>query len=117
MALAESSEPMTQGDFSPQLVRQHEALVRELDHIRNQLPDNAEDMSEALERYARTLAVLVRALESALRIENRELNKANKESNTQSHGDLITEIEHRLARIARANKTKSVSDNTERKGD
>ncbi|NBR80055.1 MAG: hypothetical protein EBT71_08535 [Alphaproteobacteria bacterium] len=51
---------MTQDTLSPQLARQHEALVRELDHIRGQLPDNAEDMSEAFERYARTLAVLVR---------------------------------------------------------
>ena len=47
---------MTQDTLSPQLARQHEALVRELDHIRGQLPDNAEDMSEAFERYARTLA-------------------------------------------------------------
>jgi hypothetical protein len=108
---------MTQDTLSPQLARQHEALVRELDHIRGQLPDNAEDMSEAFERYARTLAVLVRALESALRIENRALNKEDKESNKQSHGDIITEIEHRLARIARANTAKSVSDSTERKGD
>jgi len=32
---------MTQDTLSPQLARQHEALVRELDHIRGQLPDNA----------------------------------------------------------------------------
>lgn len=86
----------------------HDALLEEMAHIQAKLPDDVEDISESFERYTRIVALLVRSLEALLR-----LNKQQQQTNESMDGgisteELLTNIEQRLAQVARPRDEESV---------
>lgn len=91
----------------------HSGLLQELENIRQNLPDNVEDISEAFERYARVVALMVRSLESLLRLERQTHQDQSERDTRQTRRDIVAEIERRLARIAEARRKTGVSDDAE----
>ncbi len=85
----------------------HEALAEDLIQLEASLPQNAEDMSEALERYVRVINILIRSMNI---LGAREDSLAAKTDNDKkSKKEIIKELEHSLDRLIAETKKKRVS--------
>ena len=84
----------------------HEALAEDLIQLEASLPQNAEDMSEALERYVRVINILIRSMNI---LGAREDSLAAKTDNDKkSKKEIIKELEHSLDRLIAETKKKRV---------
>ncbi|MBE8191073.1 MAG: hypothetical protein HAW65_05310 [Alphaproteobacteria bacterium] len=88
----------------------HDALLEEMETIQKNLPADVEDISEAFERYARVVALLVRSLEALLRLNKQQQTEQDKSGGKHAAQDLLTDIEHRLAQIAENENATEVSE-------
>lgn len=101
------SEPDTR------LLEVHQSLLDEMASLHARLPDNIEDVSEAFERYARIVSLMVRSLDVMTRLEkNHQLDEKEKGAPQARHA-LIRDIEQKLARLAKQENTSQISGRTE----
>ncbi len=90
---------MQSTDKKKQLRAVHSGLLQEMENIQKNLPGDVEDISEAFERYARIVSLLVRSLDTMLKLENQK-QESQTDSGPQTRRDLISDIEQKLARLA-----------------
>ncbi len=83
------------------LVDVHHKLLVEMTTLHARLPSDVENVSEAFERYARIVALMVRSLDVLTRLEQRQNDKAEKQIDPQARNALIRDIEQKLARLTR----------------
>ena len=78
----------------------HLALLEEIQTAHNSLPDNVEDVTEAFERHARIISLLIRSLETMLKLEKQKTQEQSDHSDPQARLELLAGIEKRLAGLA-----------------
>ena len=78
----------------------HQGLLREIENAQQNLPMNVEEITEAFERHARIIALLVRSLEAMLRLEKQKNQEQQKTSDPQTRTALLAGIEKRLDELA-----------------
>jgi len=78
----------------------HQGLPREIENAQQNLPMNVEEVTEAFERHARIIALLVRSLEAMLRLEKQKNQEQQKTSDPQTRTALLAGIEKRLDELA-----------------
>lgn len=101
------SEPDTR------LLKVHQSLLDEMASLHARLPDNIEDVSEAFERYARIVSLMVRSLDVMTRLEKNQQLGEKEKSDPQARHALIRDIEQKLARLAKQENTSQISRRTE----
>ncbi len=82
------------------------SLTDDLIKLEASLPDNAENMSEALERYTKVLNVLIRSMN--LLFQREENLKSKIGPNKQSKKEIIAELDTALDRLLAENDKTSV---------
>ncbi len=82
------------------LHRVHCGLLDEIESAQRNLPSDVECVSEAFERHARIISLLVRALETMMRLENQKNQEQLKQSDPQARFALLAGIEKRFAKLA-----------------
>lgn len=83
------------------LHRVEQALLSHMENVQESLPDDAEETSEALERHARIIALLIRGYDVLRRVHAKSVSVSPQDA-TQKRHTLIAEIEQKLARLAQA---------------
>ena len=101
------SEPDTR------LLQVHQSLLDEMASLHARLPDDIEDVSEAFERYARIVSLMVRSLDVMTRLEKNQQQGEKEKSDPQARHALIRDIEQKLARLAQQDDTPQTSKRTE----
>jgi len=81
------------------LNRVHCGLLDEIESAQRNLPSDVECVSEAFERHARIISLLVRALESMTRLEKQKHQEQSKQSDPQARFALLADIEKRFAKL------------------
>lgn len=87
------------------LVDVHHKLLVEMTALHARLPSDVENVSEAFERYARIVALMVRSLDVLTRLEQRQNDKTKEQIDPQARNALIRDIEQKLARLAQQEDT------------
>ena len=82
------------------LNRNHCGLLDEIESAQRNLPSDVECVSEAFERHARIISLLVRALETMMRLEKQKHQEQFKQSDPQARFALLAGIEKRFAKLA-----------------
>ena len=75
----------------------HLNLLQEIRNAQNNLPENIEDVTEAFERHAHIISLLVRSLETMLKLEKQRTQEQTTDSDPQARLELLAGIEKRLA--------------------
>jgi len=98
--VAETARPENQmTDIETRLRRLEQNLLMQMETAQAQLPDDVETTSEALERHARIIALLIRGFE-VLRKSHPKDSGPSPEQALASRQALIAEIEQKLGRLA-----------------
>lgn len=92
------------------LLKVHQSLLDEMASLHMRLPDNIEDVSEAFERYARIVSLMVRSLDVMTRLEQNQRQGEKDKSDPQARHALIRDIEQKLARLAQQDDTPQISE-------
>ena len=95
------------------LLKVHQSLLVEMASLHGRLPDNIEDVSEAFERYARIVALMVRSLDVLTRLEKNKQEGEKEKSDPQARRALLRDIEQKLARLAQQDDPPQTSERPE----
>lgn len=91
---------MTKANTQPNLAHVQDALLVEMSAMQARLPSDIENVSEAFERYARIIALLVRSLDVLSRLERLNQKELKETGDPQTRHALISDIEQKLGRLA-----------------
>ena len=91
----------------------HQSLLDEMASLNARLPDNIEDVSQAFERYARIVSLMVRSLDVMTRLGKNQQQDHKEKSDPQARHALIRDIEQKLARLAQQDDTSQTSEPAE----
>ena len=75
----------------------HQSLSKDLLSFEQRLPNDAEELTEAFERYARVIMLLIRSMDLLMTREDSLLTDINSEAKTKE--DTISELERIFDRI------------------
>jgi Lon protease-like protein len=90
--------PRSEPDLRLDKIQQ--GLLQEIENAQRNLPANVEEVTEAFERHARIIALLVRSLEAMLKLEKQKNQEQQKNSDPQTRSALLIGIEKRLGELA-----------------
>ena len=96
------------------LLKVHQSLLDEMASLHARLPDDIENVSEAFERYARIVSLMVRSLDVMTRLEKNQQQDDKDKSDPQARHALIRDMEQKLARLAQQDDTPQTSERAER---
>ena len=88
-----------------QIMPKPDTRLVEMTALHARLPSDVENVSEAFERYARIVALMVRSLDVLTRLEQRQNDKTKEQIDPQARNALIRDIEQKLARLAQQEDT------------
>lgn len=94
------------------LLRVEQALLAHMENVQENLPTDMEATSEALERHARIIALLIRGFD-VLRRAQPKSSSTSPEQATEQRQTLIAEIEQKLGRLAQAENATPNSERSE----
>ena len=100
-------------EFEIRLHRVEQALLAHMESVQESLPDDVEATSEALERHARIIALLIRGFDVLRRAQPKN-TALSPEQTTHKRQALIAEIEQKLARLAQAETAPPTAEQAER---
>lgn len=106
-----SSQHPSQNDT--RLLRVHQSLLEEMAALHARLPDDVENVSEAFERYARIVSLMVRSLDVLTRLEHRQKENLKDHSDPQARRAIIRDIEQKLAGLAQQDAASAPAERTE----
>lgn len=104
-------KPLPETSIGNSLKELHNALINDLVRFEAHLPSDAEALTEAFERYARVIMLLVRSMDMLTQRENKLL--ANATSNQKPKEDIIEELERAFNRILAEKETQRSSGDTD----
>lgn len=93
-----------------QLRQLHNDLFATLVRFQQNLPSEAEDITEGVERHARVIALMIKTMNTIL---EREENFQAEATEAKSREDIIKELEHIFSSILAENETPKISEPTD----
>ena len=103
-------KPLPETSIGNSLKELHNALINDLVRFEAHLPSDAEALTEAFERYARVIMLLVRSRDMLTQRESKLF--ANASSNQKPKEDIIEELERAFNRIIAEKETQRSSGDT-----
>lgn len=99
-------------DAETRLHRLRGQLLDDMELMQAAMPANAEDISEAVERHARILNMMARALEVMSRLSHKK--DTNPVRDPQDREVILADIEQRLARLGQVDNPPAAAGDNER---